>query len=162
MAYWLTIERERGDIATLPAEMDTAAESKVYGTTVPQLLKHLDRIAEALGVTQIDRFIYQDPSGYARILKEAEAEHNAVLASAMRAEINFLAEKPRWHEPSAARVTIRSLQEFLATNQQVLPGKDPAATTRWTLWDLEAYDRILADLEDRGCRFAFVDRQCRN
>jgi hypothetical protein len=161
MAYWLTIERERGDIAALPAVMGTASEGKVYGTTVPQILDRLDRIAQELGAVGIDRFIYKDPSGYARILKEAEAEHNAVLASAMRAEIDIISERPRWHEPSSARATVRSLREFLTTNQQALPGKDPAATTRWTLWDLEAYDRILADLEAQGRKFAFVERQGR-
>lgn len=158
MAYWLTIEIELGEIAPLPSTMDTQAEGLVYGTTVPQLLRQLDRIGHNLGIDKLDNFIYKDTSGYSRILQEAESEGNAVLASAMRAEIATLAERPRWHEPSQARQIIRSLKEFVATNQKVLPGKDPQTTAKWTLWDLEAYDRILADLEDRGLKFAFVER----
>jgi hypothetical protein len=81
-----------------------------------------------------------------------------VLASAMRAEIDILASQPRWHEPNTARQTIHCLQKFLATTERALPGEDPQATTKWTLWDLEAYDRILADLELQGAKFAFVER----
>ena len=155
MAYWLTIELEHGRIAPLPATMDISGDSLVYGSTVPNLLNQLDRIAEKLGVAGLDRFIYKDSKGYSAILKEAEAEANAVLASAMRAEISILKERPRWHEPTIARQTIRSLKEFLANNPHVLVGED---NTKWTLWDLEAYDRILADVEARGHKFAFVER----
>ncbi len=155
MAYWLTIQLEHGRIAPLPATMDINGDSLVYGSTVPQLLHQLDRIAQALGITGLDRFIYKDAKGYTTILKEAEAEANAVLASAMRAEISILKEQPRWHEPSTARQTIGSLKEFLASNPHVLAGED---ATKWTLWDLEAYDRILADVEARGHKFAFVER----
>jgi hypothetical protein len=158
MAYWLTIELERGKIAPLPAAMGDRDEGLVYGTTVPQLLRQLDRIAQDLGVEKIDKFIYKDPQGYRKILAEAEAQANAVLASAMRAEIDILATQPRWHDPSVAKQTIHSLKEFLATNPHVLSGSDPQATTQWTLWDLEAYDRILTDLADRGKKFAFVER----
>jgi hypothetical protein len=158
MAYWLTIELELGEIAPLPPTMDAKSEGLVYGTTVPQLLKQLDRISQDLGIDKIDNFIYKDPTGYSRILTEAESEGNAILASAMRAEIATLAERPRWHEPSQARQTIRSLKEFLATDRYTLPGKDPQATAKWTLWDLEAYDLILTDLENRGLKFAFVER----
>jgi hypothetical protein len=157
MAYWLTIELEHGRIAPLPAAMGTQSEGLVYGTTVPQLLTQLDRIAQKLGVERINNFIYKDTKGYRRLLKEAEAEGNAVLASAMRAEISTLAAQPRWHEPTIARQTIHSLKEFLATNPYIFPGKDPQATAKWMLWDLEAYDRILTDLETRGVRFAFVE-----
>jgi hypothetical protein len=160
MAYWLTIELEHGKIAPLPRVMDEQAQGLVYGTTVPQLLYQLDRIAKKLGVAEIDKFIYKDPKGYAKLLAEAEAEGNAVLASAMRAEIAIHAEKPRWHEPNSARQTIQSLKEFLATNPHMLPGKDSQTTAEWTLWDLEAYDRILTDLEHRGVKFAFVERSC--
>ncbi len=158
MGYWLTIELEHGRLAPLPATMDVDAQGLVYGTTVPQLLNQLDRITQALGVQKIDNFIYKDTTGYRKLLSEAESEGNAVLASAMRAEIDCLAAQPRWHEPKFARQTISSLKEFLATNPHVLPGSDPQATTKWTLWDLEAYDRILADVEDRGSKFAFVER----
>jgi hypothetical protein len=158
MAYWLTIELEHGKIAPLPTAMDSQSEGLVYGTTVPQLLNQLDRIAKELGVDRIDNFIYKDPTGYRKLLKEAESEGNAVLASAMRAEIATLAAQPRWHEPSVARQTIRSLKEFLATSPHILPGRDPQATAKWTLWDLEAYDSILADLENQGVKFAFVER----
>ncbi|WP_309728112.1 hypothetical protein [Chamaesiphon sp. OTE_75_metabat_556] len=158
MAYWLTIELELGEIAPLPPTMDAQAEGLVYGTTVPQLLRQLDRISHNLGIDKLDNFIYKDTTGYNRLLKEAESEGNAVLASAMRAEISTVANRPRWHEPSRARRTIHSLKEFVATNQDTLPGKDPQATAKWTLWDLEAYDRILTDLEDRGLKFAFVER----
>jgi hypothetical protein len=158
MAYWLTIELEHGKLAPLPDTMDAAAEGLVYGTTVPQLLNQLDRITQELGVAKIDNFIYKDTKGYTKLLKEAEAEGNAVLASAMRAEIATLAAQTRWHEPSVARQTIHSLKEFLATNPHYLPGRDPQSTTKWTLWDLDAYDRILADVEHRGLKFAFVER----
>jgi hypothetical protein len=158
MGYWLTIELEHGKLAPLPATMDAEAEGLVYGTTVPQLLDKLDRITQDLGVAKIDNFIYKDTTGYRRLLKEAEFEGNAVLASAMRAEIACLAAQPRWHEPTVARQTISSLKEFLTTNPHVLPGSDPQATAKWTLWDLEAYDRILADVEDSGLKFAFVER----
>jgi hypothetical protein len=160
MAYWLTIELEHGKIAPLPRAMDAQAQGLVYGTTVPQILHQLDRIAHKLGVAQIDTFIYKNPQGFAKLLAEAEAEGNAVLASAMRAEIAILAEKPRWHEPHNARQTIQSLKEFLATNPHTLAGKDPQTTAEWTLWDLEAYDRILTDIEHRGVKFAFVERNC--
>jgi hypothetical protein len=158
MAYWLTIELEHGNVVPLPTMMDAQAEGLVYGTTVPQLLKQLDRITQDLGVEKIDNFIYKDPKGYAKLLREAESEGNAVLASAMRAEIDTIAAQPRWHEPNPARKTIHSLKEFLATNPHILPGKNPQATAKWTLWDLEAYDRILADLERQGLKFAFVER----
>ena len=158
MAYWLTIELELGEIAPLPSTMDAQAEGLVYGTTVPQLLRQLDRISHNLGIDKLDNFIYKDTTGYSRLLKEAESEGNAVLASAMRAEIATVADRPRWHEPSRARRTIQSLKEFIATDRDTLPGKDPQATAKWTLWDLEAYDRILTDLEDRGLKFAFVER----
>ena len=46
MAYWLTIELEYGRIAPLPTTMDAQAEGLVYGSTVPQLLKQLDRITQ--------------------------------------------------------------------------------------------------------------------
>jgi hypothetical protein len=155
MAYWLTIELEHGRIAPLPATMDISGDSLVYGSTIPNLLHQLDRIAQKLGVAELDRFIYKDSKGYRAILKEAEAEANAVLASAMRAEISILKERPRWHEPKTARQTIRSLKEFIATNPHVLVSEE---ATKWTLWDLEAYDRILADVEARGRKFAFVER----
>ena len=158
MAYWLTIELEHGNIAPLPTTMDSQAEGLVYGTTVPQLLKQLDRITHELGVEKIDNYIYKDTTGYSKLLEEAESEGNAVLASAMRAEIDTLAAQPRWHEPNLARQTIHSLKEFLATNPHILPGRDPQATAKWTLWDLEAYDRILTDLEHQGLKFAFVER----
>jgi hypothetical protein len=158
MAYWLTIELEHGRIAPLPTTMDAHAEGLVYGTTVPQLLKQLDRITQKLGVQGIDHFIYKDTRGYRQLLQEAESEGNAVLASAMRAEIANLAAQPRWHEPKVAQQTIHSLKEFLATNPQTLPGRDPQATANWTLWDLEAYDRILTDLDSQGLKFAFVER----
>jgi hypothetical protein len=158
MGYWLTIELEHGKLAPLPTEMDTAGEEMVYGTTVPQLLNQLDRITQKLGVAKIDNFIYKDTRGYRQILQEAESEGNAVLASAMRAEIATLAAQPRWHEPTVARQTISSLKEFLAENPHILPGDDAQATAKWTLWDLEAYDRILADVEDKGLKFAFVER----
>jgi hypothetical protein len=158
MAYWLTIELEHGTIAPLPSTMDTQAEGLVYGTTVPQLLKQLEQITQALGVEGIDNFIYKDIKGYSQLLKEAESEGNAVLASAMRAEIATLSVQPRWHEPAIAKQTIHSLKDFLATNPHVLPGRDPQATANWTLWDLEAYDRILTDLETKGLKFAFVER----
>ena len=157
MAYWLTIELEHGSIAPLPADMGAPSAGLVYGTTVPQLLRQLDRITQKLGLARIENFIYKDTKGYRRLLKEAEAEGNAVLASAMRAEISTLAAQPRWHEPTIARQTIHSLKEFLATNPYIFPGKDPQDTAKWTLWDLEAYDRILTDLETRGVRFAFVE-----
>lgn len=162
MAYWLTIELEHGRIAPLPTTMDTQAEGLVYGATVPQLLQQLDRITQKLGVERIDNFIYKDTKGYRRLLKEAESEGNAVLASAMRAEIATLTAQPRWHEPTIARRTIHSLKEFLATNPHVLAGKDSQDTAKWTLWDLEAYDRILTDLEIKGMKFAFVERHDRN
>jgi hypothetical protein len=95
MAYWLTIELEQGTIAPLPTTMDTQAEGLVYGTTVPQLLRQLNRITQDLGVEGIDNFIHKDTRGYRVLLQEAEAEGNAVLASAMRAEIATLAEQPR-------------------------------------------------------------------
>jgi hypothetical protein len=158
MAYWLTIELEHGKIAPIPATMDTKAQGLVYGTTVPQLLRQLDRITQKLGVAKIDNFIYKDTKGYRLLLQEAEAEGNAVLASAMRAEIAALSAQTRWHEPTVARQTINSLKEFVATNPQVLAGKDPQATTKWALWDLEAYDLILTDLEQQGRKFAFVER----
>jgi hypothetical protein len=158
MAYWLTIELEQGTIAPLPTTMDAQAQGLVYGTTVPQLLRQLDRITQDLGVEGIDNFIHKDTRGYNMLLQEAESEGNAVLASAMRAEIATLAAQPRWHEPTAARQTIHSLKEFLATNPHILPGQDTQATAKWTLWDLEAYDLILADLEDQGAKFAFVER----
>jgi hypothetical protein len=158
MAYWLTIELEHGTIAPIPATMDTQAEGLVYGTTVPKLLRQLDRITQDLGVAKIDNFIYKDTKGYRLLLQEAEAEGNAVLASAMRAEIATLATQTRWHEPTVARQTIHSLKEFVATNPDLLPGKDPQVTAKWTLWDLEAYDRILTDLEQQGKKFAFVER----
>jgi hypothetical protein len=158
MGYWLTIELEHGKLAPLPTEMGAEGEEMVYGTTVPQLLNQLDRITQKLGVEKIDNFIYKDTKGYSQILKEAEAEGNAVLASAMRAEIATLADRPRWHEPAVARQTISSLKEFLAENAHILPGSDPQATAKWALWDLEAYDRILADVEDKGLKFAFVER----
>jgi hypothetical protein len=158
MGYWLTIELEHGKLAPLPETMDTEAAGLVYGTTVPQLLTQLDRITQTLGVEKIDNFIYKDTKGYRKLLKEAESEGNAVLASAMRAEIATLAAQPRWHEPTVARQTISSLKEFLAENPHVLPGSNPQATAKWTLWDLEAYDRILADVEDKGLKFAFVER----
>jgi hypothetical protein len=158
MGYWLTIELEHGKLAPLPTEMDTEGEELAYGTTVPQLLNQLDRITQKLGVEKIDNFIYKDTRGYRQILQEAESEGNAVLASAMRAEIATLAAQPRWHEPTVARQTISSLKEFLAENPTILPGNDPQATAKWTLWDLEAYDRILADVEDKGLKFAFVER----
>ena len=60
MAYWLTIELEHGEIAPLPTTMDTQAEGLVYGTTVPQVLKQLDRITQDLGVAKLDNFIYKD------------------------------------------------------------------------------------------------------
>ena len=158
MGYWLTIELEHGKLAPLPIAMDAEAAGLVYGTTVPQLLTQLDRITQALGVAKIDNFIYKDTKGYSRLLKEAESEGNAVLASAMRAEIATLAAQPRWHEPTVARQTVISLKEFIAENPHVLPGSDSQATAQWTLWDLEAYDRILADVEDKGLKFAFVER----
>jgi hypothetical protein len=158
MGYWLTIELEHGKLAPLPTEMDTEGEQLVYGTTVPQLLNQLDRITQKLGVAKIDNFIYKDTRGYRQLLQEAESEGNAVLASAMRAEIATLAAQPRWHEPTVARQTISSLKEFLAENPHILPGNDPQATAKWTLWDLEAYDRILADVQDKGLKFAFVER----
>jgi hypothetical protein len=158
MAYWLTIELEHGRIAPIPEAMDVERESLVYGTTVPQILNQLDRITQDLGLEKIDSFIYRDPQGYTKIRQEAEAEGNAVLASAMRAEISILAKQDRWHEPTVARRTIHSLKEFLATNPHILPGRDPLDTAKWTLWDLEAYDRILADAENRGLKFAFVER----
>ena len=63
--------------------------------TVPQLLKQLDRITQKLGVERIENFIYKETKGYRRLLKEAEAEGNAVFVSAMRAEIATLAAQPR-------------------------------------------------------------------
>ncbi len=162
MAYWLTIELEHGTIAPLPTTMDTQVEGLVYGTTVPQLLKQLDQITQALGVEGIENFIYKDTKGYSQLLKEAESEGNAVLASAMRAEIATLSAQPRWHDPAIAKQTIHSLKDFLATNPHVLPGRDPQATANWTLWDLEAYDRILTDLETQGLKFAFVERHSLN
>jgi hypothetical protein len=158
MAYWLTIELEHGKIAPIPAAMDTQAEGLVYGTTVPQLLRQLDRITQDLGVAKIDNFIYKDTRGYRLLLQEAEAEGNAVLASAMRAEIATLATQTRWHEPAIALQTVHSLKEFLSANPHILLAKDPQDTTKWTLWDLEAYDLILTDLEQQGLKFAFVDR----
>jgi hypothetical protein len=158
MAYWLTIELEHGEIAPLPATMDIQAQGLVYGTTVPQLLAQLDRITQRLGVERLDKFIYKDTRGYRLLLQEAEAEGNAVLASAMRAEIAILATQTRWHDPNVARQTIHSLKEFVATNPDTLPGKDPQDTAKWMLWDLEAYDRILTDLEQQGSKFAFVER----
>lgn len=159
MTYWLTIEPEFGKVAPLPATMDTQSEGLVYGTTVPQLLKQLDRITQELGVEKIDNFIYKDPQGYSKLLYEAESEGNAVLASAMRSEIAVLATQQRWHEPKVARQTIHSLKAFVATNPQRLPGRDPSVTAKWALWDLEAYDLILVDLETQGRKFAFVDRK---
>ena len=158
MAYWLTIELEHGAIAPLPKTMDARSEGLVYGTTVPQLLSQLDRITKDLGVKKIENFIYKDTKGYRLLLQEAEAEGNAVLASAMRAEIATLATQNRWHEPKVARQTIHSLKEFLAANPATLSSRDPQDTAKWTLWDLEAYDRILGDLECRGLKFAFVER----
>jgi hypothetical protein len=162
VAYWLTIEQEHGVTARLPETMNDDGESQVYGTTVPQLLGTLDRIAQELGLKSIDNFIYKDTKGYALILQEAEAEGNAVLASAMRAEIATLAQQTRWHEPAAARQTIHSLKEFLATNPHILTEKYARDANEWTLWDLEAYERILTDLEQRGSKFAFVERNDQN
>ncbi|MCY7337702.1 MAG: hypothetical protein LH613_16075 [Chamaesiphon sp.] len=54
------------------------------------------------------------------------------------------------------------MKEFLATNPHIFPGKDPNSTAKWTLWDLEADDRILADLEIKGLKFAFVERNDQN
>jgi hypothetical protein len=158
MAYWLTIELEHGKIAPLPTAMDARSEGLVYGTTVPQLLNQLDRITKDLGVKKLDNFIYKDTKGYRMLLQEAEAEGNAVLASAMRAEIAVLADQTRWHDPNVARQTVYSLKEFLAANPTILSGRDPQDTAKWTLWDLEAYDRILYDLECQGLKFAFVER----
>ncbi len=159
MAYWLTIELEHGRIAPLPATMNIEGRSPVYGTTVPQILKQLDRITQALGVAGIEHFIYKDLKGYTKILKEAESEANAVLASAMRAEISVLATQPRWHQPTDARQTIRKLKESIATNPHILPGQDPHDTARWIMWDLTAYDEILIDAERQGLKFAFVERE---
>lgn len=159
MAYWLTIELEPGRIAPLPTTMDAQERSRVYGTTVPQILKQLDRLTQVLGVQKIDNFIYKDLKGYTKILKEAESEANAVLASAMRAEISVLAAQPRWHQPTTARQTIRTLKEFITANPHVLPGRDPHDTARWIMWDLNAYDQILTDAERQGLKFAFVERE---
>ena len=158
MGYWLTIELEHGTLAPLPAVMDPENQGFVYGTTVPQLLNQLDRITQGLGVSKIDDFIHKDTKAFSRLLKEAESEGNAVLASAMRAEIATLDAQLRWHEPAVARQTIGSLKEFLASNPQILPGENPQATASWILWDLEAYDRILADVQAQGLKFAFVER----
>lgn len=162
MAYWLTIEQEHGKTAPLPVTMRADGEAQVYGTTVPQLLDTLDRIAQELGLKSIDNFIHKDTKGYAFLLQEAEAEGNTVLASAMRAEIATLAQKPRWHEPAAARQTIHSLKEFLATNPHILTEKYAHDANEWTLWDLEAYERILSELEQHGSKFAFVERNDQN
>jgi hypothetical protein len=162
VAYWLTIEREYGVTAPLPATMANDGESQVYGTTVPQLLGTLDRIAQELGLKSIDNFIYKDTKGYRFLLQEAEAEGNAVLASAMRAEIAILAQRSRWHEPAAARETIHSLKEFLAANPHILTEKYARDANEWTLWDLEAYERILTELEEGGSKFAFVERNDQN
>jgi hypothetical protein len=162
VAYWLTIEQEHGVTAPLPKTMNDDGESQVYGTTVPQLLGTLDRIAQELGLKSIDKFIYKDTKGYAFLLKEAEAEGNAVLASAMRAEIATLAQQTRWHEPTVAKQTIHSLKEFLAANPHILTEKYARDANEWTLWDLEAYERILTELEQRGSKFAFVERNDQN
>jgi hypothetical protein len=162
VAYWLTIEQEHGVTAPLPEIMNEDGESQVYGTTVPQLLGTLDRIAQELGLKSIDNFIYKDTKGYRFLLQEAEAEGNAVLASAMRAEIATLAQQTRWHEPAVAKQTIHSLKEFLAANPHILTEKYARDANEWTLWDLEAYERILTELEQRGSKFAFVERNDQN
>jgi hypothetical protein len=159
MAYWLTIELEHGKIAPLPAAMDTQAEGLVYGTTVPQLLKQLDRIANKLGLEKIEHFIFKDTQGFQKLLREAEAEGNAVLSSAMRAEIASLSTQTRWHEADTARKTIQRLKQVIASNPDILAGTGRSEQTiKWILWDLEAYDRILTELEHQGKKFAFVER----
>jgi hypothetical protein len=159
MAYWLTIELEHGSIAPLPATMNAQGGSRVYGTTVPQILKQLDRFTQTLGVESIDNFIYKDLKGYTKILAEAESEANAVLAAVMRAEISVLTAQPRWHQPAFARRTIVTLKEFVTLNHHVLPGRNPQDTARWILWDLAAYELILADAESQGLKVAFVERE---
>jgi hypothetical protein len=159
MAYWLTIELEHGKIAPLPAAMDTQAEGLVYGTTVPQLLKQLDRIANKLGLEKIEHFIFKDTQGFQKLLREAEAEGNAVLSSAMRAEIASLSTQTRWHEADTARKTIQRLKQVIASNPYILAGTSRSEQTiDWILWDLEAYDLILTELEQQGKKFAFVER----
>jgi hypothetical protein len=159
MAYWLTIELEHGKIAPLPAAMDLQAEGLVYGTTVPQLLKQLDRIAEKLGLAKIEHFIFRDTKGFQQLLQEAEAEGNAVLSSAMRAEIANLSTQTRWHQADTARKTIQRLKQVIASNPDLLAGTTHSEQTiDWILWDLEAYNLILTELEQQGKKFAFVER----
>jgi hypothetical protein len=159
MAYWLTIELEHGKIAPLPAAMDNQAEGLVYGATVPQLLNQLDRIADKLGLARIEHFIFRDTRSFKQLLQEAESEGNAVLSSAMRAEIASLATQTRWHEANIAKKTIQRLKQVITSNPDILSGTtNSEQTIDWILWDLEAYDLILTELEQQGKKFAFVER----
>jgi hypothetical protein len=158
MSSWLTIATKTGGVVPIPETMDPEQAGLAYGTTVPQLLDRLDRIAQHLGVNKLEQFIAKNPRGFTSILKEAEREGNAVLASAMRAELSCINDRARWHEPESARATISSLKEFLASNPNVLTQENSDLATEWTLWDLEAYDRILASIEEQGEKFAFVER----
>jgi hypothetical protein len=158
MASWLTIEIQNRGIASIPPAMDPEGEGFAYGTTVPQEIDRLNRIATRLGVPTLDRFIAKNTRGFQMLLQEAEAEGNAVLASAMRAQLSCINETPRWHEPETARVTINSLKEFITDTPEVIPNDEDRSTPQWVLWDLDAYDRILADLAAKDLKFAFVER----
>jgi hypothetical protein len=154
MAFWLTIKAQHGGIASIPATMDPDGEGLAYGTTIPNEIDRLNAIAKQLGVTSLDRFISKNPRGFQLILTEAEAEGNAVLASVMRAELSCINERPRWHEPEAARETIGSIKAFITNN----PDTPIVRDRHWILWDLEAYDRILAELAADGDKFAFIQQ----
>ncbi|AFY71429.1 hypothetical protein Pse7367_3181 [Thalassoporum mexicanum PCC 7367] len=162
----MIIELENQGAASIPSEMDPDGQGFVYGNAVFSSLSTIDAIARERGLSPLGAFMFEDAMLFADVLEDAleadeKSQSNEELEQAIAAKIQQVSNKPeqdRWYDPAECLATVRKMRVYIhVDNHKEIEDrffKDPQLAIA-LLWDLEAYERILAYAESQNTRFAF-------
>jgi hypothetical protein len=162
----MIIELENQGAASIPPEMDPEDQGFVYGAAIFSSLSTVDSLAREQGLAPLGNFLFEDAMFFADVLEDAlEADEksasNEELEQAIAAKIQQVSDKPeqdRWYDPADCLKTVRQLRVYIhVDNHKELEDrifKDTQLAIA-LLWDLEAYERILAQAAAENTRFAF-------
>lgn len=137
MSVRIWIELERSGDCHLPSEM--AERGSTYGTNVAREIRYLDEICSTLGSETFGQFVADADS-----VEGEDGEPRRDIGS--------------WFEPRQVRPVVQALVEHLESLESEAPEFGDVTSTRdpkYLLWDLEAFQRILADAvrQKERCRF---------
>jgi hypothetical protein len=162
----MIIELENQGAAPIPSEMDPDQQGFVYGEAIFSSLSTVDAIARERGLPPLGGFMFEDAMLFADVLEDAleddeKSRSDEELEQAIAAKIQQVSDKPeqdRWYEPADCLATVRKMRVYIHVDNHKEMAERLFKDTQLAialLWDLEAYERILAQAQAQNTKFAF-------